>query len=146
MKRRFRLPGRLARECGGSTAIEFALIAPTLMILLLGTIQVGVGMQEYNALRGVAGDVARYAVVNYQTNNKVSTSTLETYGSSVARGSPYNLPAEGLLITVTQPGTQRIAGATELTVTVRAQVNNILKFVTFNDYYITYSRPIFLLT
>ncbi len=125
--------------------VEFALIAPILLTLMLGVVQMGVAMQEYNALRGVTGDVARYAVVNYQTSNKLSTATLSTYGTSVARAAPYNLPATGLLVTVTEPAVQRVAGAKEFNITVRAQVNNIMQFLPFNDYYITYSRPIFVL-
>ena len=145
MSRAFPFLNRVRRDSGGSMVIEFALIAPVLIMMLLGVVQVGVAMQGYNSLRGVASDVARYAVVNYQANNKVSTATLQNYGTSVARSSPYNLPATGLQVTVTQPETQRVTGAREYTITVRAQVNNIIKLVDFNGYYISYTRPIFVL-
>lgn len=145
MSRALSLLNRMRRDIGGSMVIEFALIAPALIVMLLGVVQVGVAMQEYNALRGVAGDVARYAVVNYQANNKLTTATLQTYATSVARSSPYNLSATGLQVTVTQPVTQRVTGAREYSITVRAQVNNIIKLVNFNGYYISYTRPIFVL-
>lgn len=135
----------LRGDRGGSVVVEFALIAPVLLMLLLGVVQIGMAMQQYNALRGVAADVARYAVVNYQANNKLSTATLATYGTSVAGSSPYNIPATGRLITVTEPATQRVTGAKEYSITVRAQVNNIIGFVNFKDYYISYTRPIFVL-
>lgn len=144
MTRPPRILRKLWRECGGSTIVEFALLAPVLLTLLLGVIQIGIGMQEYNALRSVAGDVARYAVVNYQANNRISTADLTTYATQIAKASPYNLPAQGLQVTITTPET-RVVGTTELSFTIRAQVNNIIEFVDFNDYYISYSRPIFLI-
>ena len=145
MRRPLRPIRRFLASCGGATAVEFALIAPVLITTVLGVVQVGMAMQEYNALRGVAGDVARYAVVNYQASNKLSTTTLETYGASVARASPYNIQATGLLVTISEAGTQRVTGAKELTFTIRAQVNNVMAFLNFNDYYISFSRPIFVL-
>ena len=82
---------RLRRDREGSVAVEFALAGPVLIGMFMGVLQIGVGMQNYNALRGISGDVARYAVVNYQTANRLSTSQLENYANGVASGAPYGL-------------------------------------------------------
>lgn len=137
---------RLARDTGGSSIVEFGLLAPALITMLLAVVQFGIAMQQYNSLRGIAGDVERYAVVNYQTGNKISTDQLATYAQSVATNSPYNLQTTGLLVTVTQPATQRVSGATEYSLSIRAQITSILGIIGINDYYIYYTRPLFLLS
>jgi Flp pilus assembly protein TadG len=141
----FHLLHQLRRNRAGSTVVEFALLAPVFLTTIFGVIQTGMAMQEYNALRSVASDVARYAAVQRQKGQVITTTSLETYGTTVAGSPLYRLPASGLLITVTQP-TTRIAGATEYSITVRAKVTNVMVFGAFSDYYITYSRPIFVLT
>ncbi|MGE3691817.1 MAG: TadE/TadG family type IV pilus assembly protein [Novosphingobium sp.] len=137
---------RLARHEGGSAIVEFSLLAPALITMMLAILQFGLAMQQYNALRGVAGDVERYAVVNYQTSNRISTDQLATYTQQVATNSPYNIPTTGLRITVTQPATQRVTGATEYSLAIRAQVTSVLGIIGINDYYINYTRPIFLVS
>ena len=137
---------RLAKDNGGSTIIEFGLLAPVLITMVLAIVQFGFAMQQYNALRGIAADVERYAVVNYQTSNKISTTQLVTYTQSVATNAPYNIQANGLLVTIAQPSTQRVSGATEYTLSIRAQVTSLLGVIGMNDYYIYYTRPIFLLS
>ena len=69
-----RLLSRLRRNRDGSVAVEFALVGPILLGMLMGVLQIGIGMQNYNALRGISADTARYAVVNYQTANRLTTS------------------------------------------------------------------------
>lgn len=137
---------RLARDTGGTSIVEFGLLAPALITMLLGVVQFGIAMQQYNALRGVAADVERYAVVNYQTSNKISPTQLTDYARSIATNSPYNLQTNGLLITITQPTTQRVSGATEYSLSIRAQITSILGVIGMTDYYIFYTRPIFLLS
>lgn len=137
---------RLVRDTGGTSIVEFGLLAPALITMLLGVVQFGIAMQQYNALRGVAADVERYAVVNYQTSNKISPTQLTDYARSIATNSPYNLQTNGLLITITQPTTQRVSGATEYSLSIRAQITSILGVIGMTDYYIFYTRPIFLLS
>lgn len=50
----------------GSVMVEFAIIGPALLAMLFGVMQFGIGMQNYNALRAVSEEVARYAVINAQ--------------------------------------------------------------------------------
>ena len=143
-----RLPpflARLGRNRDGSAAIEFALLGGFMITLLLGILQIGMAMQNYNALRGIAGDVARYAVVQYQSRNEISENQMEFWARSHATNDPYNLPANGMTISITPAANQRVAGATELTFSIQTQVTSILQLVGMRDFYISYSRPIFLI-
>ena len=74
MIRRF---NRLARNQRGGAAVEFALLAPVFIALMMGVVEVGVYMQNYSAVRSLATDASRFTAVEYQKNNKISTTTLE---------------------------------------------------------------------
>lgn len=134
----------LGRNTSGSVAIEFGLLGPLMIAMLLGVLQVGMGMQSYNALRGVAGDVARYAVVNYQSSNLLTTQQLQTYGVAVGTASPYNLTSTELEVLVVNAANQRVTGATELTFTITYEVPSLLTLLDIEGPTISYSRPIFL--
>lgn len=134
---------RLNKDRRGAVAIEFGLLGLFMIAVLLGVVQVGMSMQRYNALRSIAADVARNTVVQYQGGNEITADQIKLYATSTAQESPYFLPGEGLLCTVTTPGVQRVAGATEFTFTIRTQVDSITHVLGFDSFYITYSRPIF---
>ncbi len=135
----------ILRDDRGASAVEFALLAPIFLLMLVGVLQVGMAMQNYNALRGVSADVARYAMVQYQTGNTVSNSQLETWAENQALGAPYMLDQNRINATVTTPGTQRVTGATELQVVMSYQLDNVLGFAGIEFPFVTYTRPIFLL-
>ncbi len=137
---------RLFRERQGSAAIEFALIGPIFITMFMGVLQIGIGMQNYNAMRGISADVARYAVVNYQTANRLSTSQLEDYARSVAASPPYGLTRSRLTANVSTASTQRVAGATEYTVTLTYSVPSVLGIMGMQDIPLNYARPIFVLS
>ena len=69
MKRRFNRYRRLARDKQGSVLVEFALLAPVLLTLMVGVVQVGLHVQNVNAVRNLAADGARAAMVEYQRGN-----------------------------------------------------------------------------
>ena len=69
--------GRLKRDNSGAAVIEFAILAPVIFAMLLGVIQVGLSMQAQNALRSIASQTARYAVVEYQKGNEVTDGTIK---------------------------------------------------------------------
>ena len=75
-----KLLNRIRRNDTGAAAIEFALLSPALILMMIGVLQVGVAMQNYNALRGLSADVARYTMVQYQTGNTISNSQIESWG------------------------------------------------------------------
>lgn len=139
----FKFFSRLSTDRRGGAAIEFGLLGIFMIAVLLCVVQTGMSMQRYNALRSVAADVARNTVIQYQNGNEINNDQIRMYANSTAMGSPYFLPGEGLLCTVTKPGVQRVAGATEFTLTIRTQVDSITNVLGFNSFYITYSRPIF---
>lgn len=135
----------LIRDGRGAVTVEFALIGPVLIAMMLGVLQFGLGMQNYNALRSASADVARYAVVNYQTSNKLTDSQLQNYMRSVATRSPYNLIDKRLEVSIANATTQRVTGATEKTITLSYTIPTMLSFVGIDDIPLTYSRPVFLL-
>lgn len=134
---------RLRGDRQGSVAIEFALIGPVFITMFLGVLQIGIGMQNYNAMRGISADVARYAVVNYQTANRLTTSQLEDYARSVAAAPPYGLTRNRLTASVALATTQRVAGATEYTMTLDYTVPSVLGIMGMRDIPLSFDRPIF---
>lgn len=138
-----RLLGKLRRNRDGSVIIEFALIGPVLIGMFMGVLQLGIGMQNYNALRGISADVARYAVVNYQTANRLTTSQLEDYANGLATHAPYGLVRSRFDASIAAAQVQRVAGATEYTLTMTYEIPTMLAIFGMADIPITYSRPIF---
>jgi Flp pilus assembly protein TadG len=136
---------RLAAARSGSAVVELGLLAPMMCALLLGVLHIGIAMHDYNALRGIAADVARYTVVQYQTDNELSNGQLQDYARSVAISPPYGLQGADLEITVANPGVQRVAGAKELTLTVTYTIDSLLGVIGLEDFDISIERPIFVL-
>ncbi len=136
---------RIRRDETGASAIEFALLGPIFLLLFMGVLQVGIAMQNYNALRGLSADVARYAMVQYQTGNEVSNSQIETWAENAALGAPYLLDQNRVNAVVTTASTQRVTGATELQLVISYQLDSFLGFAGIEFPFVTYTRPIFLL-
>lgn len=136
----------LRNDDSGSAAIEFALIGPAFLGMFMGILQIGLGMQNYNALRSISADVSRYAVVNYQTSNRLSTAQLQTYANSIATAPPYGLTSSRFTSAVTTAGTQRVAGATEYTIQLTYQIPSLLQVIGIGEIPLSYSRPIFVLS
>ena len=136
---------RLATDRDGSMAVEFALLGPVVFGLFLGVFQIGVGMHGYNALRGISSDVARNAVINYQSDNDLTNSQLADYATNVAVSAPYMLTADDVEISIGNAATQRVTGAKELTFTIEYQVPSFLTVIGIDSFPISYSRPIFVI-
>lgn len=137
---------RLGRDTSGSTAIEFALIGPAFIGMFMGVLQIGVGMQNYNAVRSVSADVARYAVVNYQTNNHLNTAQLQTYANGIASAAPYGLVRERFSVEITVAATQRVTGANEYNMHMTYDVPTFLSVLGMDDIPLTYDRPVFVIS
>ena len=136
---------RLIADESGAMAIEFGLLGPLLIAMLLGVLQIGLAMQSYNAIRNVSADVARYAAVQYQTDNLLTNEQIQQYAISTAIGSPYLLQREGIFIQVDDAATQRVNGAKELELEIDYQIPSILTLLGFDSPSIRYDRPIFVL-
>ena len=137
---------RLRGDTVGAAAIEFALLGPAFIVMMLGVLQVGMGLQSYNAMRNLSADVARYSMVQYQTGNQISNSQIRTWSRNHAQGAPYMLDPERLGVVVDDAGTQRVAGASEKSITVTYRITSVLEFIDIDGPTLNFNRPVFLLT
>lgn len=128
----------------GGVLVEFALLAPAFLTLLVGVIQIGMHIQNSNAVRNLASDGARFAVVQYQRDQQSSTDIIETWIRSRGVGGRYNLDTDRLGVTVT-PQTTRIAGTIEMNIQITYDAPDFLAFVPGDVLQLTYERPVFLL-
>ncbi|TCJ39217.1 TadE/TadG family type IV pilus assembly protein [Parafrankia sp. BMG5.11] len=133
----------LTRDTAGSAAIEFALIAPVFLMMLLGVFQVGIWLQSYNAMRGAVADTARQVAVEYQTANKLTNAQISNTGLAVATTSPYLLKESRIEVNVDEPTAQTFAGARELNLTLTYQLPTFLDFAGISGPSLTYSRAMF---
>ncbi|MGX7895197.1 TadE/TadG family type IV pilus assembly protein [Tsuneonella sp. HG222] len=133
---------RILRDSSGSTAVEFALLAPVLIGSLIAILHVGTGMQNYNAMRSVSADVARYTVVEFANGGTVPTNDeIGTWGTTQATGPAYKL--RGGTVVVTNAATQRVGGAVEKTIVVTATMPTLFDEMGLKGFTMTYSRPVF---
>lgn len=138
---------RIGADRSGAAAIEFGILGPLLITMMIGVLQFGMGMQAYNAMRSASADVARYAVVQRQKGVAVDAAGLTTEATTIATASPYKLLTANLTSSVTldTAGTQ-VAGATRYKIQYTYSVPNFLKIVSLPNISLTYSRPIFVVT
>lgn len=129
----------------GSVMIEFAILAPLILGGFLGVMQVGIGMQAYNALRNVSADTSRYALVEYQKDNKIAVSAIESHAETIAAQAPYGLTWGTFDAVVTQPSIQRVTGATEYQIVTTYRIPSVLGILGINGIPISFTRPIFVL-
>ncbi len=134
---------RLLRDRKAAATIELAILAPAFLTLLFAVFQVGIAMQNYNALRGISADVSRYALVQYSTGNKLSKEQLRSHALSVGRSAPYILDSDMFNASVEQSGTQRVSGATEFELKLSLQIFSVMNSYGLTGPYITFTRPIF---
>lgn len=134
----------MLRDISGSAAIEFGLLAPVFIAMLVGVLQVGDWMQSYNAMRNSIADTARNVSVEYQTDNRLTDVQIAQYGLATATTAPYLLNTDNVTIDVDQPAVQRIAGARELELTITYEMSSFLEVVGISGPTVSYSRPLFL--
>jgi len=123
--------------------VEFAILSPLIIVLLLGVLQIGIAMQNYNALRNATAEVARYAMVQYATGNKLTDAQLTSYATSVARAAPYLLTST-MAVKVDDVATPRVTGTTEKTLRVDYKIPSLLDTLGLEGPAITYSRTLIL--
>lgn len=134
----------LASDSRGAAALEFGLLAPTFIALLLGVLQIGLGVQSYNAVRNLTSDVSRHAMVEYAKGNRMTNSNLEEYAELPTTLAPYLLSTSRISATVVDAPVQRVSGAREMTLTVSYQVPSLLSSVGLEGPTLNYSRPLFI--
>jgi len=94
-----------ARNEEGQTAVEFALVAPILIIMLLGIIQFGIAFHDYVTLTDAARAGARKAIVTRLSGGDV------TVAQQAVRNAAGSLDQSKLGVSVTDP-TWNTAGST----------------------------------
>ncbi len=137
---------RLATRTEGAAAVEFGLIAPVFLLMLLGVFQVGSWLQAYNAMRNAVTKTARSVAVEYQTDNKLTNQQIADLGLAIGSTTPYLLKADDLQVAVTVPATQSFTTARELKLTMTYQMPSFLDFAGISGPSVTYSRALFVIT
>lgn len=137
-----RLVKRLHESNAGSTIIEFAVLAPAIVTLFLGILQVGIWMQSYNALRSVAADTGRYTAVQYQKVNNISNIDMASWAYNRAV-EHYQFKSASISTDVTDAANQQITGVTEKTLSLTFSYKSYMSFIGLGDQSVTFRRPIF---
>lgn len=135
----------LRKDQRGAAVVEFALLGGLFIAMLLGVLQIGIALQSYNAMRSVSADVARYATVQYQTDNNITNDQIEDFAIARAISAPYLMKSQDITVSAADAGVQRVAGAREITLTVQYQVPTVLDLFGWISPSLTFSRPIFVI-
>ena len=136
---------RVWRSSRAASAVEFALLAPVFFGLLFGVMQIGIYMQNYNAVRSLASDAARFATVEYQKNNKVSATTIRDNITSMGVSAPYFLHASQLTVTVTEVTPSSVSGSRQFNLNLTYALPSLLGGIKIDALTLTHSRPMFVL-
>jgi len=140
-----RVLANLNRDQAGSTLVEFAILAPVIIGMIFGVIQIGTSMQSYNAMRSITSDTARYATVEYMKKNEVTDTALETFAESRSRQAPYLMRGNSFDATIADVASPRVDGTFEKTITVTYTPPNYMPIFSFTMPQLSYSRPIFVI-
>lgn len=141
---RSQLFARLRKNEHGGTMLEFALLAPAFMALLIGLFEVGIYMQNYNAVRSLAADAGRFAAVEYQRNNEIGEETLQSNITAMAIAEPYNLQSSRLKVEVDEVSS-RVSGAHEFQLGLTYALPDFLGSIGAANIEIEYERPLFVI-
>jgi len=135
---------RLRDDTAGAAILEFALLGPAFIAMLLGVLQVGIGLQNYNAIRNLSADVARYAMIQYSTGNRLNNEQLRSFAVAHAQGAPYMLNGDRISAAVTTATTQRVTGAVELKLRINYRIPTLFDSMGVRGPALSYTRPVFL--
>lgn len=138
-----RLWSKLRRSTRAVAALEFAIAAPVILLLLFGTIQIAFVMQAYNSMRGVSGAISRYAVVQYMNGNKLSDTQIETALIAQATGEVYRLNGESLDVTAATDATNTMAGVKKIDITLDYTVPRLIPLIPVSAFRMTFGRSIY---
>ena len=119
---------RILSDNRGSALIEFAILAPALIGMMMGILYVGLQMMNYNAMRSVSSDIARYTLVEYQKPRPVQASEIKEKAEAIARNPPYGLNIDNLSVVVTTPVTD-ISGTKKFTAKITYTPYNPVEFL-----------------
>ncbi len=135
---------RIRRDQSGSAVIEFGLIGPAMLVMIFGVLQVGIGMQAYNAMRSAAADVSRYAAVQSQKSAVQTALTLDTYAETVIDSRKYGGAGGTTSATVVEIATPRVPGTREFTLRYSYSLGNVIGLSDLDGMNVTFTSPIFI--
>jgi Flp pilus assembly protein TadG len=101
----------------GTTIVECALVYPVTMLLLLGTVVVGVGVFEYQQLQFLAREGARYASVHGPTYASDNNSTVASTSSVLSQVQGLAVGLKGLNCTSVKYSASTIPCTVSVTLT-----------------------------
>jgi len=108
----------IKKNCSGIAAIEFAILAPVFVLVLLGIAAYGIYFSAISSLQELTADAARASVAGVSATERQTIAT-----NYVAQSSPQYKLLQGHPITVTAapyPG-----DATRYSVTLRTDISNL---------------------
>jgi Flp pilus assembly protein TadG len=108
----------------GATAVEFAMVAPIFLIMVIGIFELGRAMWIKASMQYAVEETTRYAIVN----TSATTSTLATYASTAYSSSGINIT--GATFTATQATT---SGKTYVTISGSYSFSVIVPLVPIPD-------------
>ena len=122
-RRQGRLRG-LWRDCGGVSAIEFGLVAPTLVILLYSIVEIGWALFCYNSLSHAVYEASRYAIVHGSDSSSPANNAAIT--TEVENAATWLAPSA---ISVTTSWTPDNSPGSEVTVVATYQFEPIIDVI-----------------
>lgn len=107
---------RFARDSSGIAAVEFALVAPVLLMLVFGAIEIGRVLYEQQTLEEAARETARWATMHGSKSDSPATATTTMDKARQLAGnyaglagtvtfSPNNSPGSAVIIDLTRDHT-----------------------------------------
>lgn len=129
-------------DARGASAIEFGLLAPAMITMLMGVVWVGIQMKSYNELRSVAADVSRYTVIEYQKSNKLTAAQISDVAAATAVRLPYALIGDNLDVSVTEP-VSPIANTKTLVLQLSYTAPSLLQFAGIGSPTLNFSQTIY---
>lgn len=133
---------RLLVDRTAGAAIEFGLLAPAMITMLMGVIWVGIQMKAYNELRSVTADVSRYTVIEYQKSNKLTAAQISDVAAATAVRPPYALIGDNLDVSVTEP-TSPVSGTKKLVIQLSYSAPSLLQFAGVGSPTLSFSQTVY---
>jgi len=135
----------IARDRTGGALVEFALLAPVFIGMVIGVLQIGTYMQNYTAVRSLASDAARFTAVEFQKSNALTTSELQADIVAMGATSPYNLDGNRLNVHIDEITPSDVNGSRKFDMDITYQVPSFMSGVGFSDIALDYSRPLYVI-
>lgn len=133
---------RLFVDRTAGAAIEFGLLAPAMITMLMGVMWVGIQMKAYNELRSVTADVSRYTVIEYQKSNKLTAAQISDVAAATAVRPPYALIGDNLDVSVTEP-TSPVSGTKKLVIQLSYAAPSLLQFAGVGSPTLSFSQTVY---